>query len=472
MNLISKTLFIMALLATNMGCRAAEVVYRLVDYNKSTGEFTLSASGQVPKGAWAYYDSKYGATTGNRYNQIPRNNQATLYLEGWQGCSIKNITLSLCSNNKSGQLGLLVNDGETPLYVQRPADFASDTWFGQWVSKDLGVYVNITKTLNLPAFNTTEASITLQGGNSEGSVYVDAITIEYDEAPATGLESPLGWRYEKLGKKSTLQVGDEVILYRNGCAATDIDGMATAHYLDAVPLASTADVSNHDVLCFTLGHENSSDTWTFTDPNGSSLGATASQVLAWDEGNTQWHISLGYDGATITNADARCGTLRYNAPNDGYARFNVYTSNSLPLPFIYRKSEQLKPITSTSLTFEASEVEATLESRQLALHPTLLPTSTTDKRIVWESSNPQVATINGGLVSLLAEGDAMLTARAHDGGSQASVQLHVSSTTQVRNATIARGAYQKTSVRKVLSENGISIITPTHVYGVNGVLQH
>ena len=61
MNLISKTLFIVILLATCIGGRAAEVVYRLVDYNKSTGEFTLAASGQVPKGAWAYFDSKYGA---------------------------------------------------------------------------------------------------------------------------------------------------------------------------------------------------------------------------------------------------------------------------------------------------------------------------------------------------------------------------------------------------------------------------
>lgn len=471
MNLISKTLFIVILLATCIGGRAAEVVYRLVDYNKSTGEFTLAASGQVPKGAWAYFDSKYGATTGNRYNQIPRNNQATLYLEGWQGCSIKSVTLSLCSNNQSGQLGLSVNDGKTPLYVQRPADFASDTWFGQWVSKNLGVYVDITKTLNLSAFSTPKASITLQGGNSEGSVYVDAISIEYDEVPGTELESPLGWRYEKLGKKSTLQVGDEVMLYRNGCAAADIDGMETAHYLDAVPLASTYDVSDHDVLCFTLGQENSSGTWTLTDQHGRTLGATNRQTLAWNDGKTQWHISLGYDGATITNADTRCGTLLNNAPVDGYARFNVYTSNSLPLPFIYRKSEQLKAVISTSLTFESTELEATLESKQLALRPTLLPSSTTDKRIVWESSNPQVATVNGGFVSLLAEGDVTLTARAKDGGSQASMLLHVTSTTQVRNAPIKHGISSSTSVRKVLRGKGISIVTPTHIYDVNGVLQ-
>ena len=105
------------------------------------------------------------------------------------------------------------------------------------------------------------------------------------------------------------------------------------------------------------------------------------------------------------------------------------------------------------------------------MRPTLLPSSTTDRRIVWESSNPQVATVNGGFVSLLAEGDVTLTARAKDGGSQASMLLHVTSTTQVRNAPIKHGISSSTSVRKVLRGKGISIVTPTHIYGVNGVLQ-
>lgn len=42
-------------------------------------------------------------------------------------------------NTKSGQAGLVISDGDTQLYNLRSDDFASDTWFGQWVSKDLGV---------------------------------------------------------------------------------------------------------------------------------------------------------------------------------------------------------------------------------------------------------------------------------------------------------------------------------------------
>lgn len=218
-NIIIKSIAMVALLMVSAGVHAAEVVYRIVEYNKTTQDFVLSASGQVPKGSYAWFENKYGATTGNRYNQIPRNTKATLWLSGWQGCTIKGITFSMCSNNKAGQVGFSVGDGEETLCTFRPCDFADEGWFGQWVSKDLGVYVDITRAVEARTFASDLANITLQGGSSKGSVYIDAITIDYDEAPGTTLESPLGWSYEKLEKKSTLQEGDELMIFRNGCAA-------------------------------------------------------------------------------------------------------------------------------------------------------------------------------------------------------------------------------------------------------------
>lgn len=61
------------------------------------------------------FENEYGATAGNRYNQIPRNRQATLWLEGWQGCTIEGITLSMCSNKTSGTVGLNVSAGDLTL---------------------------------------------------------------------------------------------------------------------------------------------------------------------------------------------------------------------------------------------------------------------------------------------------------------------------------------------------------------------
>lgn len=72
-SIIIKSIAMAALLMVSAGAHAAEVVYRIVEYNKTTQDFILSASGQVPKGSYAWFENEYGATTGNRYNQIPRN---------------------------------------------------------------------------------------------------------------------------------------------------------------------------------------------------------------------------------------------------------------------------------------------------------------------------------------------------------------------------------------------------------------
>lgn len=81
-SIIIKSIAMAALLMVSVGAHAAEVVYRIVEYNKTTQDFILSASGQVPKGSYAWFENEYGATTGNRYNQIPRNRKATLWLSG------------------------------------------------------------------------------------------------------------------------------------------------------------------------------------------------------------------------------------------------------------------------------------------------------------------------------------------------------------------------------------------------------
>lgn len=465
---VLKTIAMAMLLMVSAGVHAAEVVYRIVEYNKSTQDFILSASGQVPKGAYAWFENEYGATTGNRYNQIPRNKKAMLWLSGWQGCTIKGITFSMCSNNKRGQVGFSVHDGEKALYTFRPCDFADASWFGQWVSKDLGVYVDIAKVVEAESFASDIANITLQGGTSEGSVYVDAITIEYDEAPGTTLESPLGWSYEKLEKKSTLQEGDELMIFRNGYAAADIDGIqSTSHYLDAIAVASTTDVTDPEVLRFTLNKSADNTHWMLTDQHGRKLGAMGKGALAWDEGVTTWTIALDYEGATIASTNTDYGTLRFNVPAESYARFNLYTSTKMPLPFLYRKVKQNEAEVSTSLAFDDTEMTVALSEGYVALKPTVSPKAVTDHRIVWTSRNETVATVNGGFVTLKAEGSTIITARMMDGGAETTLLLTVAGDDTGISSTTAEA--RKSVVRKVADEHGIVITTPCHRYGVNGV---
>lgn len=456
---------IAAFLTLSVVADAAEVVYRIVEYNKQTAEFKIAACGMVPHNSRVYFENEFGATTGNRYNQIPRNREAVLYLEGWQGCKVRSITFSMCSNNKSGQVGVSLNDGGTTLYESAPVDFASSDWFGAWVSKDLGVYVDVAKQIDAPAIATDNATIVVAGGRSEGSVYLDAITIEYDE-DGVELESPLGCQYEKLTKKSTLNAGDEVMVYRNGAAAADFDGMDESHYLDAVAVPSTSDVTSPDVLRFKLGKTDAQN-WTFTDQFGRQLGATGKQQLAWDEGATEWTVNLGYDGATIAPAGTEYGTLRYSTPDNNYARFNLYTSKSLPLPFLYRKGEQKQPEQSRSLAFAEEEQTVSLDAAHIGLRPTLLPKTTTDKRLRWTSSDESVATVSGGYVMLHGVGETTITAAAFDGGAEATIRLVVTEPTAVNGVTSDTKMQRP---RKVLSGNKVVIQTEQGCYGVDAAM--
>lgn len=465
MSMARKAMTIVAFITLSVAADAAEVVYRIVEYNKQTAEFAIAACGMVPRNSRVYFENEFGATTGNRYNQIPRNREAVLYLEGWQGCKVRSITFSMCSNNKSGQVGVALNDGGTTLYESAPVDFASSEWFGSWVSKDLGVYVDVTKQIDAPAIATDDATIVVAGGRSEGSVYLDAITIDYDE-DGVELESPLGWQYEKLTKKSVLNAGDEVMIYRNGAAAADFDGMDESHYLDAVAVPSTSDVTSPDVLRFTIGKTDAQNC-TFTDQHGRKLGATGKQQLAWNEGATEWTVDLGYDGAVIAPAGTEYGTLRYSTPDNNYARFNLYTSKSLPLPFLYRKGEQKQPEQSRSLAFAEEEQTVSLDAAHIGLRPTLLPKTTTDKRLRWTSSDESVATVAGGFVTLLGVGETTITAAAYDGGAEATMRLVVTEPTAINSVT--SGAKMQRP-RKVLSGNKIVIQTEQGCYGVDAAM--
>lgn len=465
MSMARKAMTIVAFITLSVAADAAEVVYRIVEYNKQTAEFAIAACGMVPRNSRVYFENEFGATTGNRYNQIPRNREAVLYLEGWQGCKVRSITFSMCSNNKSGQVGVALNDGGTTLYESAPVDFACSEWFGSWVSKDLGVYVDVTKQTDAPAIATDNATIVVAGGRSEGSVYLDAITIDYDE-DGVELESPLGWQYEKLTKKSVLNAGDEVMIYRNGAAAADFDGMDESHYLDAVAVPSTSDVTSPDVLRFTLGKTDAQN-WTFTDQHGRKLGATGKQQLAWNEGATEWTVDLGYDGATIAPAGTEYGTLRYSTPDNNYARFNLYTSKSLPLPFLYLKGEQKQPELSRSLAFSEEEQTVSLDATHIGLRPTLLPKTTTDKRLRWISSDESVATVAGGFVTLLGVGETTITAAAYDGGAEATMRLIVTEPTAINSVTSDAKVQRP---RKVLSGNKVVIQTEQGRYGVDALM--
>lgn len=416
MNRLQQIILLILVLLGGEEAFAESITYRIVEYNADAGAFVLSASGQRPVGSYVIFDNEYGATRGNRYNQIPRNRAATLWLEGWEGCTVRSVTLSMCSNNTSGTAGLTVATGDLQLFSMRPLPFDAPEWFGHWLSKDLRTYAEITKemTTRVPVGDDGEVAITLKGGTPEGSVYLDAVTIDYEPAAWIETESPLGWVFEKLEAKSTLSDGDVVMLYRSGDAAGDIDGMEQSRYLDAIGLASTSNVAEPFVINFTA-HKTSGGHWTLTNQYGQQLAAAGAQDLRWDAGVVTWDITLGYSGATIASTNSKYGTLRYNAPAESYPRFWNYTSNSLPLPYLYRRVRQLEPVACASLDFPepVGVLGRTVDLAQqdtIVLRPQFVPANVTDRRLSWRSTDESVATVKSGVVFLHAPGKVTIEA--------------------------------------------------------------
>ena len=422
---MKKIYFLFLSLLLCFTCSAKEITYRILSYNADAQDFALSAFGEKPVGAIAWFENEYGATRGNRYNQIPRNRQASLFLEGWKGCTIKSVTLSMCSNNKAGSFSFTATSGDSELAKFPVRNFADEQWYGGWVSKDNGIYVDIKKDMQnlIPAGDVVELCI--KGGTAEGSVYLNAITIEYEPGAGVSTESPLGYVYEKLAAKATLNEGDVLILYRSGDAAGDIDGIESAGYLDIIGLSSTGNVYEPYVEHFTLGKDGTNSHWTLTDQYDRQLGA-ASQKLAWNSGELGWDITLGYDGATIANANEKNGTIRYNIPSEGYGRFALYTSKSLTLPYLYRRVKQNQPVLSTAVELGEAEKTVDINVQDTAIiKAKLLPSSVTDYRILWQSDNEEVATVRDGIITLLKTGDVRITATAKDAGSQSHILLHI-----------------------------------------------
>ena len=288
------------------------------------------------------------------------------------------------------------------------------------------MYGDITKSLNLNPLTTDTLAINLMGGTSEGSVYINSVTICYDAPESVTLESPQGWVFEKLVKKSTIAEGDVIMLYRSGVAACDLGGMTTSKYLDAKGVNNTSAVNEPDVLLFRLAKEGTA--WTLTDQFGRKLGAKGERNLAWDEGVTTWNITLGYDGATIASTNAKYGTLRFNAPAESYARFWNYTSKSLPLPYAYRRVRQSQPTTPIGITLNYTERTIKLgEQDTIMVKPTITPAKALDKRVAWESTNTDVATVKNGIVHPIGVGTTIIKATTMSGGVQTEMHLTITS---------------------------------------------
>ena len=119
----------------------------------------------------------------------------------------------------------------------------------------------------------------------------------------------------------------------------------------------------------------------------------------------------------------------------------------------------------TSITLDKETVELT-EGATLKLTATILPENATNKNIVWTSSAATVATVDAtGLVTAIAPGESIITAKTEDGGKTATCKVIVTA----QQHPVEGVSLDKTSAELVEGETItlVAIVTPDNASNKN-----
>ena len=167
-----KLLLSCVLLFSSIGISAKEfsVTYEPTDLT------TVSTSGDAPEGSVASY-AKTGP--GKTCNIITAGDEVCLKLSGFDGMTIKSITLKMRSNQAAGAGSLSVTCGDNEMATIANAKFSNSSWYGQYYYQN---FVDIT-----PAFAEYTVSkdeiLTISIKASVSSLYCKSYTIVYDDVP-------------------------------------------------------------------------------------------------------------------------------------------------------------------------------------------------------------------------------------------------------------------------------------------------
>lgn len=100
--------------------------------------------------------------------------------------------------------------------------------------------------------------------------------------------------------------------------------------------------------------------------------------------------------------------------NQGDYYFAVRQKKTNDIPYYLTLSYRKPVINVTSITLNPPNMSITV-GNQGTVNATVLPINSTDPTIIWESSDPSVATVNDGIVTGVSNGTASITATSADG---------------------------------------------------------
>ena len=106
---------------------------------------------------------------------------------------------------------------------------------------------------------------------------------------------------------------------------------------------------------------------------------------------------------------------KYIPQNTAYLKVDAGAPDELKL-MTEEEYEKAKNVKATGISLSQTSITDAKVGQTITLTATVLPENATDKSVTWSSSNTDVATVDaGGVVTVKAEGSAVITAKTNDG---------------------------------------------------------
>lgn len=313
--------------------------------------------------------------------------------------------VSVTSNAGSPTISLTVNGGS--LSAQGDSGLSGIRYFFQTNATDPSISLTVQNNAwvkAMPGIDTAQSMAskpTMQGNGivfdgTEGTVYGNVT-----------LDDPL-----TVGEGETLTIPEGSSLNCNG-KLTNNGTIVNKGTMNGEPTGGSGTV----VSTPTITTESLLDGMV-DQPYTATLEATGNDIT-WSSSDLPAWLTL----------DAATGTISGTPSAEGSSTFTVKAENSAG-GATEEYTLNIKPATVSVTGVTLDQTELSLYTGESAtLTATVQPADATNKDVSWESSNPDVATVVGGTVTAVKEGEATIIVMTVDGGKTATCTVKVTQST-------------------------------------------
>lgn len=146
-------------------------------------------------------------------------------------------------------------------------------------------------------------------------------------------------------------------------------------------------------------------------------------TLNWFNGEANTTGDMIY--ATLNFTVSKKASVGKHTVSITYDQDDVYNIDEDNIPFKTVSGGVNVTIPVTGIALDQTHAVVKTGDKTYTLNPVFTPTNATDQNVTWSSSDETVATVDGGVVTLLKKGETVITVKSNDGGFEASCVLNI-----------------------------------------------